>query len=803
SDLHDSRDYEQAVELARALLEKAEERFGSESLQVARALDALVQARIYARQPRNSVNIAFARRALKIKETILGPEHVEVAKSLIILVKAIGTHEAMPYVERSLAMREKLLGPDHPDVAESLTVMGTLLTGKGDLDGARSRYMQAITLLEAKDPDHPGLVDPLVNLGTLLAMQKDFEGSIPLQERAMVIAEKARVPELRMLAEMSRNLGNLYMVLGDLPTARTYYEHCLVINEQMTKPDTASIIWLLNQLSYLFQKMGQFENARKLAQQSVNLWEQSEPSKHDSPSSLNTLARVSYVLGDYDRAEKLYLRALAFLIERKAHAPWQAQIMTHLGNIYREIDLPDKGRNQLEEALAIRERELRPDHPLIAWTLVDMAILALDSGDPETAQPLLEKARSIYEKNPERNFSQLAVCLSQLAYLARLKGDLAAAKDLYRKAVAEFESAAGPDHPFLAAVMNDLGHTCSVSAEFEQAREYHEKALSIASGTLGAESPDTARSLSALALLYFRAGEHDRALDAALEAEAIARKHQRVLARSRLEKHARQFEDIRLASLDVALSVLSAGIHNKDGLADNEARKIWDTIIRSRSLAGSEATGKDAESIKTPPEAEAYDAACRRLANVFLRGSGDLPPEHYRAVLGQAWKEKEQTARALEKADPQFTRIQIRNPAGYEDVAGALGEGQGLVAFVRYNLHSSKASATQPIRSYIAFSLISGSSKPAIIPLGPAEPIDSLVDRWTKEKKDRRAGKQLRRKIWDPVSKHLAAATQLIVVPAGQLQRVELAGLPGIKKKTKDSNPLKIHCLADERDIAP
>src|SRR5262249_9526124 len=71
------------------------------------------------------------RRAMKIRETQLGPEHPEVAESLnclALLLQARGQYAAAePLHRRALEIRETQLGPEHPEVAASLKRLADFL----------------------------------------------------------------------------------------------------------------------------------------------------------------------------------------------------------------------------------------------------------------------------------------------------------------------------------------------------------------------------------------------------------------------------------------------------------------------------------------------------------------------------------------------------------------------------------------------------------------------------------------------------------------------------------------------------
>ena len=61
--------------------------------------------------------------ALRIREKLLAPDHIDVARSLgnlACLYRAQGRYaEAEPLSKRALAIREKALGPEHPECRQS------------------------------------------------------------------------------------------------------------------------------------------------------------------------------------------------------------------------------------------------------------------------------------------------------------------------------------------------------------------------------------------------------------------------------------------------------------------------------------------------------------------------------------------------------------------------------------------------------------------------------------------------------------------------------------------------------------
>ena len=95
---------------------------------------------------------AMHRRALSIRETLLGPNHVDVAISLNFIGYLLCTRrrfeEAEVLYRRSLQIREEQLGPDHSRIVTALRNLAQLLplldkAAEADEITARSRAMVA------------------------------------------------------------------------------------------------------------------------------------------------------------------------------------------------------------------------------------------------------------------------------------------------------------------------------------------------------------------------------------------------------------------------------------------------------------------------------------------------------------------------------------------------------------------------------------------------------------------------------------------------------------------------------------
>jgi tetratricopeptide (TPR) repeat protein len=165
----------------------------------------------------------------------------------------------------------------------------------------------------------------------------------------------------------------------------------------------------------------------------------------------------------------------------------------------------------LRQALALKEKAFKPNHPQIANTLVNLAVTLpqegfgkpglTDAALPTAALPnpapsdeseqLLRRALLIYESafGPEHRavFStsfHLATCLHK-------KGRFSEAEPLYRRALTISEKVWGPEHSETASAMGMLAKLLHSTGDLTGARLLMGRAYNIAAKTLGEKHPTT------------------------------------------------------------------------------------------------------------------------------------------------------------------------------------------------------------------------------------------------------------------------------------------------------------------------
>jgi tetratricopeptide (TPR) repeat protein len=220
-----------------------------------------------------------------------------------------------------------------------------------------------------------------------------------------------------------------------------------------------------------------------------------------------------YNQGQYADAIPLAERALA--IREKVLGAEHPDVATSLNNLallYRAMGNYPQAEPLLQRALAIREKMLGAEHPDVATSLGNLALLYDEMGSYQQAEPLYQRALAIRERVLGVEHPDVATSLSNLAGLYRAMGNYQQAEPLLQRALAIREKALGAEHPDVAAAsLNSLAVLYSDMGNYQQAEPLLQRALAIREKVLGAEHPDVATSLNNLAGLYREMGNYPQA----------------------------------------------------------------------------------------------------------------------------------------------------------------------------------------------------------------------------------------------------------------------------------------------------
>jgi tetratricopeptide (TPR) repeat protein len=513
--------------LAEPLLQQAlairQQSLGPEHPDTAISLNNL--AGLYQDQGKYELAEPLLQQALAIRQQSLGPEHPDIAVSLnnlALLYRARGKYElAESLLQQALAIDQQTLGPEHPDTATVLNNIAGLYQAQGKY-GLVEPLLQQVLAIRRRilGPEHPDIAMSLNNLAELYRSQGKYELAEPLLQQALAIYQQVLGPEHPDTAMGLNNLAELYRSQGKYQLAEPLLQQALVIRRQALGPEHPDTAMGLNNLAELYQAQGRYEQAEPLYQQALVIYQQIlGPENPDTATGLNNLAELYRVQGKYELAKPLYQQALA--IYQRALGPEHPNVakgLNNLGGLYQTQG----------EDIQIRYTKIMPANKYTintAHTAVQRMYRLMTQARSNfiQAEPLYQKALAIQRQALGPDHPDVATSLSNLALLYQAQGKYEQARPLYQQALAIQRRALGPDHPDVAKSLSNLAGLHQAQGKSEQAESLLQQALAIQRQTLGSEHPDLAKNLSNIAGLYQEQGKYELAEPLYQQALAIYR----------------------------------------------------------------------------------------------------------------------------------------------------------------------------------------------------------------------------------------------------------------------------------------
>lgn len=260
------------------------------------------------------------------------------------------------------------------------------------------------------------------------------------------------------------------------------------------------------------RSLGEQITARQLLDQGAARIDAELSGQPEVQADLMTLIGDVYrELAIYEEAETLLVRAVALRRERPGPDRLALAASLHgLARLRAEKAEHAAARKLYEEALALREKALGPEHPDVARTLTGLGRVLASLGDFDTARRHQERALAILEKSLGRDHAEVGFVLRDLGLTLVQGRDSKAARPRLARALEILETGHGAGHPDAAKVRVQLGNALLDAGDREGAREQFERALPVLEKVYGTDHPDLAMVLFTLGDLLISPGIHDK-----------------------------------------------------------------------------------------------------------------------------------------------------------------------------------------------------------------------------------------------------------------------------------------------------
>jgi tetratricopeptide (TPR) repeat protein len=781
---------------ARALLLRAadlrKERLGGDHPEYAQSLNNLAAS--YRAADDYPMALSLYERARAIYKRRFGvnhPAYAQSLESLALLYHAMGDYpRALGLQQQAHALYKQLLTENHPAYAQSLNNLAVLYQAMGDYQTALDLLKQARDLrAKLLTENHPDYAASLNNLAALYQDMGDYQEALPLYERARDITKARLTASHPAYATTLSNLAKVHHVMGDYPGALALFEEARRLCRQRLADSHADDPASLGDLALLYKDLGDYPKALVLAEQARDLRKRLLSENHpEYATSLNDLARLYQAMGDYPRALTLFDEARRIREKRgmESHHLY-ADSLHNLGGLYQDMGDYAKALRLYQQARDLDKKLLTTNHPNYATCLHNLATLYRDMGDYPRALVLSEEARDLYKKLLTEKHPSYAAALDNLAGLYEATGE-------YRRALMTCQTACdlrkhllSEDHPAYASSLNNLAALYQDMGDCPTALDLYQRAHELFKKHLTKNHPECSKCLHNLALLHYAMGEPRRAaqlLDQALTFDEafFERTFTALSDRQRLDFVARL-----KYTLDAYLSVC--------GQAETATSRRYEIVLAWKNAVAARAA--EERSARGRPDLQVPVERLRQV-RAGLAQVARTPPARaeqradWLKRFGDLEGRKEALEIRLAEASAAYRHLRAEDHAKAGDVTRAVLAGAALVDFLEYQHwipQPARKGHFRTERRLVAFVLTH--DRPVVcVPLGPAEPVDQAVQDWRRTAADGTAlpdtgaAAELARRVWQPLRKHLAGVSTVLIAPDAALCSLPFGALPGSKPGT-------------------
>ncbi len=640
----------------------------------------------------------------------------------------------------------------------------------------------------------------LNRLGDYYGRRGNDDTAIQCWERAYEINLAALPIEHIECQGSIQRLGSVAAVNGEFSRAEELLSLGVTLRKQTQGEWHQEVASLISSLAGLYRQMGQFARAESLFAVTLDIRRKALPPNHpDIATSLNSLARVCLDQGKAADAETYWRNALT--IRQIALGPKNAATvgtLQNLATLYQDWGRLEEAEAILNKSLIVKKEYLGEHHPDIASGLLYLARLHIDLRNLPQARNEVSEALAILRLHGD---SLNTDALMTLADIHQAEHRNEEADSLMCIVIDMIEDKQGLDNFRLlspltrhAEHLRDHGHPAPADSIYR-------RAIAIAEANEITKSARMIDLLSGYAELKQKNNETEEAQDLLARAYRIAligfQDAAQVLPELKAVRFAQQIHQIRDKFISTTFAA-PGRIVGSDSIAELSRNSISiplgdasiifcdkavisETVIRRR---------EELLSSNNPAVSLLLDSlqdASLQLSRIYLESDSDSSFAKFDRRLRQVSARKQQLEEALARLNYRIGSDPNMLVLGPDDLRELMTANAPFIQYAKYESPDNG----QP--KYAAF--IANRESLQAIDLGPAAPIDELIDEYRqlmRRRSDREDvsevdafqryldnGRKLIAAAWQPLESYLPDSGRVFVIPDGALNFIAFSTLPG------------------------
>ena len=328
----------------------------------------------------------------------------------------------------SLRQRRALLGPEHPEVAESLLGLATSLQDRA-ADSALVFLREALRINErAFGLGDERTLETLNRRAWMYFKKGRYDEALADYERALRQMEATAWDWHEQKAETLYGQGSVLLVLDRYDEAEAHLQHALRIRREVLGERDPDTIYTLYTLAVVLKEQGHLDEAHDRFAEALHLMREVLGPEHNQVANvLNALGEIERERGDADAAGRYYRDA--FEVYGRSLGPehhYRGIPLANWGLALLDAGQLSEAEDKLRAAIDIYVRDIGPTYSRAIKASVWLGRCLVAQGRFAEATPILIEALQAVQDNP-RGQEVAVEALDQLILLSRAQGDAAAA----------------------------------------------------------------------------------------------------------------------------------------------------------------------------------------------------------------------------------------------------------------------------------------------------------------------------------------------------------------------------------------
>ncbi|HEX4132870.1 MAG TPA: tetratricopeptide repeat protein [Pirellulales bacterium] len=458
------------------------------------------------------------RRALELRETVLGPDAPDTLAALNNLAETIKAQgklaEAEPLYRRSLAARERTLGANDPETLGALNNLAQALQAEGKLAEAEPLYERSLAghRRELGDDD-PNTLLAQGALALCWQQQGKFAEAEPLLRKTYKRLAKSLGADHPLTLTAGHNLAGLLQAVGRRDEAQKLYAEVLATQQKVLGTEHPDTLLTMNQMATLLQDSGKLAEAevvvRQLLEATRRVFGDDHPQTFVAQHNLSRLLQSEGKLAEAEPLARSTLAACRRVLGDQH--PDTLQATSGLAMVLQAEGKFAEAAPLLRQVLETQRRVLGPNHPHTLVSLNNLAVNLQALGKLDEAEPLVRENVEICRRELGPDHPDTLLAMSTMTQLYMSAGKWAEADAVAHDSYDAHVRVLGPDHPETLNAADDLVTLLLAMRRLDEAEPLVKKLVAGRERVVGPNHPDTLKSLATLALVLESEGKPESA----------------------------------------------------------------------------------------------------------------------------------------------------------------------------------------------------------------------------------------------------------------------------------------------------